>query len=102
MKFTFTGDFDHVLKEHSFPQLTKLSFTEILDCKYQDIDTYPYIFEFAGKAILSLSYIISRPNGEIHFSPKSGNRSQIAIALFDKDNKVYFPDSWEQVMSWGL
>lgn len=99
MKFTFIGS--RALKEYSFKTVTESTFGEILNWD-KEISTFSFMFEFEGRAILDLTYIVKRPNGEIHFSPSNSDRSRILIALFDKDDKVYFPDSWEQVMSWGL
>lgn len=100
MKFTFIGS--RVLKEYSFTTVTESTFGEILDWDVKEISAFPFMFEFEGRAILDLTYIVKRPNGEIHFSPSNSDRSRILIALFDKNTNVFFPDSWEQVMSWGL
>lgn len=100
MKFTFIGS--RALKEYSFKTVTESTFGEILDWDVKEISTFSFMFEFEGQAILDLTYIVKRPNGEIHFSPSSSDRSRILIALFDNDNNVIFPDSWEQVMDWGL
>lgn len=100
MKFTFIGGC--VLKECSLSTLTAANIGEILNCKFEEINQFSFIFEHEGQAILDLTYIVNRPNGKIHLSPKSSDPSKILVALFDKDGKVFFPETWEQVTSWGL